>query len=39
MASSKEKLFSDFHPATTQEWMEKITADLNHAGVDGENHS
>ena len=34
MASSKEKLFSDFHPATTQEWMEKITADLKGADFD-----
>lgn len=28
MADSKEKLFSDFSPVTTEQWMEKITADL-----------
>ena len=26
MADSKEKLFSDFSPVTTEQWMEKITA-------------
>lgn len=28
MAENKEKLFSEFPPTTTGEWMEKITADL-----------
>ena len=28
MADSKEKLFSDFAPTTTEQWMEKVTADL-----------
>ena len=28
MAEKKEKLFSEFAPVTTQEWMDKITADL-----------
>ena len=28
MADSKEKLFSDFPAVSTQEWMDKITADL-----------
>ena len=28
MADSKEKLFSDFSPVSTQEWMDKITVDL-----------
>ena len=31
MADSKEKLFSDFSPVTTEQWMEKITADLKGA--------
>lgn len=31
MADSKEKLFSDFSPVSTPEWMEKITADLKGA--------
>ena len=31
MADSKEKLFSDFAPVTTQEWLDKITADLKGA--------
>ncbi|MEG2150529.1 MAG: methylmalonyl-CoA mutase small subunit [Bacteroidaceae bacterium] len=31
MADSKEKLFSDFAPITTQEWMDKITVDLKGA--------
>lgn len=31
MANSKEKLFSDFSPVSTQEWMDKITVDLKGA--------
>lgn len=31
MADSKEKLFSDFPSVSTQEWMDKITADLKGA--------
>lgn len=31
MADSKEKLFSDFPPVSTEAWMEKITADLKGA--------
>ena len=31
MADSKEKLFSDFSPVTTEQWMEKKTADLKGA--------
>ena len=31
MADKKEKLFSDFSPATTEQWMEKVTADLKGA--------
>ena len=31
MADSKEKLFSDFSPVTTEQWMEKATADLKGA--------
>ena len=31
MADSKEKLFSDFPPVSTQEWMDKITVDLKGA--------
>ncbi len=31
MADSKEKLFSDFAPISTQEWMDKITVDLKGA--------
>lgn len=27
MAELKEKLFSEFAPVTTEEWMAKITAD------------
>jgi methylmalonyl-CoA mutase len=34
MADSKEKLFSEFPPVTTQEWMEKVTADLKGADFD-----
>ena len=28
MADSKEKLFSDFSPVSTEQWMEKVTNDL-----------
>ena len=28
MADKKEKLFSDFSPVSTEQWMEKVTADL-----------
>lgn len=31
MANSKEKLFAEFAPTTTEEWMEKITVDLKGA--------
>lgn len=31
MADSKEKLFSDFPAVSTQEWMDKVTADLKGA--------
>lgn len=31
MANQKEKLFSDFPPVSTEEWMAKITADLKGA--------
>ena len=31
MADSKEKLFSDFSPVSTDQWMEKVTADLKGA--------
>lgn len=31
MADSKEKLFSDFAPVSTEKWMEKVTADLKGA--------
>ena len=31
MADNKEKLFSDFSPVSTQEWMDKITVDLKGA--------
>ncbi len=31
MADSKEKLFSGFAPATTEQWMDKVTADLKGA--------
>ncbi|MBQ8672768.1 MAG: methylmalonyl-CoA mutase small subunit [Bacteroides sp.] len=31
MADSKERLFSDFAPTTTEQWMEKVTADLKGA--------
>lgn len=34
MADSKEKLFSDFPPVSTQEWMDKIMVDLK--GTDSE---
>lgn len=28
---TKEKLFSDFSPVSTEQWMEKVTADLKGA--------
>lgn len=31
MTDSKEKLFSDFAPTSTEQWMEKVTADLKGA--------
>ncbi|MBO4499036.1 MAG: methylmalonyl-CoA mutase small subunit [Bacteroidaceae bacterium] len=31
MANNKEKLFSEFPPVSTEEWMEKITVDLKGA--------
>lgn len=31
MADSKERLFSDFVPTSTEQWMEKVTADLKGA--------
>lgn len=31
MADSKEKLFSDFSPVSTEQWMEKVIADLKGA--------
>ena len=31
MADSKEKLFSDFSPISTEKWMDKVTADLKGA--------
>lgn len=31
MANQKEKLFQDFPPVSTQEWMDRITADLKGA--------
>lgn len=31
MAELKEKLFSEFAPVSTEEWMAKITADLKGA--------
>lgn len=31
MADKKEKLFSDFSPVSTEQWMEKVTADLKGA--------
>lgn len=33
MADSKEKLFSDFSPVSTEKWMEKVTADLKGADL------
>ena len=33
MAELKEKLFSEFAPVSTEEWMAKITADLKGAWV------
>ena len=34
MADNKTKLFSDFPPVSTEEWMNKITADLKGADFD-----
>lgn len=34
MAEAKEKLFTEFPPVSTQEWMDKITADLKGAAFD-----
>ena len=34
MADKKEKLFSDFSPVSTEQWMEKVTADLKGADFD-----
>ena len=34
MADSREKLFSDFSPVSTQDWMDKITVDLKGADYD-----
>ena len=31
MAEIKERLFSEFEPTTTQQWIDKITADLKGA--------
>ena len=31
MSNYKEKLFSEFPPVSTQEWMDKITEDLKGA--------
>ena len=31
MADCKEKLFDQFPPVSTEEWMEKVTADLKDA--------
>lgn len=31
MADKKEKLFSDFSPVSTEQWMDKVTADLKGA--------
>ena len=31
MADSKEKLFSEFPPVSTQQWMDKVVADLKGA--------
>ena len=31
MADCKEKLFDQFPPVSTEEWMEKVTADLKGA--------
>ena len=36
MADSKEKLFSDFPAVSTEQWMEKITADLKGAEFENE---
>jgi len=34
MADNKEKLFTDFPPVSTEQWMEKVTADLKGADFD-----
>lgn len=34
MAENKEKLFSEFPPVSTQEWIDKVTADLKGADFD-----
>lgn len=34
MAESKEKLFDQFPPVSTQEWKEKVVADLKGADFD-----
>ena len=34
MADSKKKLFTEFPPVTTQDWMAKVTADLKGADFD-----
>ncbi len=34
MADSKKKLFTEFPPVSTQEWMNKVTADLKGADFD-----
>ena len=31
MSKSKEKLFNDFPPISTEQWMERVTADLKGA--------
>ena len=31
MAEIKERLFSEFEPTTTQQWIDKITTDLKGA--------
>ena len=34
MANSKEKLFEQFPPVSTEAWIEKVTADLKGADFD-----
>ena len=34
MAELKEKLFTEFSPTTTEQWIEKITTDLKGAPFD-----